>query len=84
MKLMSVHSLLGRTEKMNSQQPFIQGNVAILKNRIDRYRELLFAVLALVNARTDRLLALRLRRELVGCPASTMRTHSTVRPSKIL
>src|SRR5882672_11223355 len=84
MQLMSAHPLLGRTEKMDSQQPFVQGNMAILENRIDRNSELLLTILALVDARADRLLAVRLRRQLVSRLAVAMRTDRAIRPSQLL
>ena len=80
---MGAHPLFGRTEKMNSQQPFVQGNVAILENRVHRYRELLLAFLALVHAGTNGLLASRLRGQLIGGLASAMRTHGTIRPAEL-
>jgi len=83
-KLMSAHPLLGRTEKMDSQQPFIQGNVAVLKDRVDGHGELLFAILALVNSRSHWLLASRLRGQLVSRLAVAMRADRAIRPSQFL
>ncbi len=83
-KLMGAHSLLGRTEKMNSQQPFVLGNVAILKDRVHGHGELLLTVLALVHSRTNRLFAVRLRRQLVGRRATAMRAYRTIGPAQVL
>src|SRR5438128_2703602 len=84
MKLMGTHPLLGRTEKMNSQQPLVQGNVAILENRIYGDGELLLTVLALPHPGADWLLAVRLRGQLVSSLAIAMRTHGAIRPAKRL
>src|SRR5258706_11021275 len=83
-KLMGTHPLLGRTEKMDSQQPFVQGNMAILEDRVYGDSELLFAILALPHSRTDGSFAGRLRGQLVGRLAVAMRTHGAVWPAQIL
>jgi len=49
-KLMSAHPLLAGAKEMNGQQPFVEGNVAILKDRANRHRELLPASSAFPNA----------------------------------
>src|ERR1022692_621983 len=82
MQLVGAHPLLGRTEKMNSQKPFVQGNVAILEDRVHRDRELLLAGLALPHASANVFVFLaRLRRELVRLSAIAMRANRTVRPT---
>src|ERR1035437_4512715 len=81
-KLMGANPLLGRTEKMNSQQPFVQGDVAILENRVHRDCELPLAGLALPRASANVLVLLaRLRSEFVCLSAIAMRAHRTVRPT---
>src|ERR1700760_4473860 len=72
MKLMGAHPLLGRAEKMNSHEPFVQGSVAILKYRVDGNSELLFAASALVQASARGLLAPSLCGDLPRLHAAAM------------
>jgi len=81
---MGANPLLGRTEKMDSQQPLVQGNVAILEDRVNGNGELLFAVLALPHAGADGPFAVRLPGQLVGRRAIAMRTDGAIRPAQIL
>src|ERR1019366_7564159 len=82
--LVGAHPLLRRTEKMNSQQPFVQGNVAILEDRVHGDGELLLTSLALVNTLADWPLAPRLRRELVGGRSVAVRAYGAIRPTLCL
>src|SRR5579863_2812989 len=49
-KLMGADALLAGAEKVIGQQPFAQGNVAVLEDRPNRHRELLAASRTLPHA----------------------------------
>jgi len=83
-KLVGAHPLLGRTEQMESQQPFVQGNMAVLKDRVDGDRELLFTRFALVHAGTDGLLASRFRGDLPRLGAIAVWADRAIRPAALL
>ena len=67
MKLMGAHSLLACAEKVIGQQPFAQGDMAVLKDRANGHSKLLTAPAALPHAIADvRVLLGRFRRQAIG------------------
>ena len=55
-QLVRGHALLGRAEKVSGKPPLGQRNLGALEHGADRNRELALAVVAIVQARTVRLL----------------------------
>src|SRR6185437_8673535 len=82
MKLMGAHAFLAGTQQMKGEKPFIQGNVAVLKDRPDRDGELFMATAALVDALSGVRLGAFLRLKL-GCLTdhAAMRANDAVRPA---
>jgi hypothetical protein len=84
MQLMGTHSLLASAEKVNRQKPFAQRNVAILKDRANRDRELLAASSTLPNALADVGFPCGFWLEFEGfADHATMRANRTIRPSLV-
>jgi len=80
-KLVGAHALLGRTEKMDCKQPFVERDVAVLEDGIHGHGELLPALRALVDAGANVLALLAcLRRELVDLRAIAVRAYGAIGP----
>src|ERR1700734_2056033 len=77
-KLVGTHALLARSEKMDGKPPFRERNLGALKNRSDRYGELLLAIAAVVQAGARRLAldATNFR------DAAAVRANRAMRPQK--
>lgn len=83
---MAAYALLARCHQVNGYQPLGNRQLGIFQNRADANRELirplfLAALLALVDARPNRLFAFRLGRDLVNFLTSATRANGTVRPA---
>jgi hypothetical protein len=69
---------------MEGEQPFVERDVRILKDRADRYRELLPATVALIQALPCVRLAAFLRLELSGLAYdAAMRANRSIRPHEL-
>src|SRR5438034_2556570 len=83
---MRAHAFFTGTEQMNRKQPFVQGNVSILKHSSDCYGELLTASGTLPQSPTCVLVFLRRATVQLVCVVnfSAMRAHRTIRPAQTL
>lgn len=80
LKLLAANALLAGAHQVHSLKPYIQLDLAALKHRADRYRELLATVLALVKAS-----AMRVAFELVMVlrNGSAVRANRSIRPANV-
>src|SRR5690348_6186271 len=83
-KLMSAHALLARAEKVEREQPLVQGDMAIFEDRANGHGELLTASRALPDASTDVLILFgSLRGEPIGIiNLAAMRTYRAIGPAE--
>src|SRR5579872_1446762 len=82
MKLMGTHSLLAGAQQMESIEPLVQWNVAVLENRADRNAELFPTRLALPDALASMGFLAYFRLQFRGFADHTaMWTHRTIGPA---
>ena len=80
-KLVGANSFLAGAQQVYREKPLVQGNLAVLKDRADRYRKWLTASGAFVDAFAERILCASLRLQLVRLPDhATVRANRSFRP----